>query len=527
MLGMAKIKILPEESQIYDEFLIQPTLQKKRPTKDEIDLSAPIAKFNYTPNKPWSEQTSHSLKLGLMSAPMQAVSGPKICESLAGYGCIGTVFCSQEIDEEAQMISEAKRSRGGFVVPYVIAPQMSIAKVLELTKKTGHDKYPVTDNGKPSGELVGLLTEDLYDESHAGFRVKDRMIGDNGDGWKSDKFSRYVATEREVGGSLEKANELMKERARSRILLIVGKGGCLKSAVFRRDVDMHKKHKATELVDSEKRYKVAAAVNTHDYKDRVPAVLEAGADYIVIDSSQGHSEWQAETLEWIKSDKKLTRKYGCIPLISGNFVTPEGFDFAVSHGADAVKIGVGPGSICTTRVRYAGGAGQATAVRRILERRDAYFEATGIYIPIIADGGASNITHFMTAWAIGADIIMCGQYFAGFHESPTNIETIPIESKDGKIFRVPAKPYWGEGSDRAKRWRKNRYNQDDAEEGVEGYVPYKGRFEDTFPLDLMDLKAGIHKWGYDGIRDLNVNGQLMHQGEGSVREGRPSVYMKK
>jgi IMP dehydrogenase len=523
---MAKAKILFEESQVYDEFLIQPTLQKK-PSKDGIDLSAPISKFHYDESKPWNEQTPHRLKLGLMSAPMQAVSGPKICKALAAYGGIGTVFCSQEIDEEAQMIRETKRSKGGFVEPDVVTPQMRIAKVLELMKKTGHDKYPVTDNGKPNGELVGLLTEDLFDESHASLTVKDRMIGHNGDGWKSDKLSRYVATEREVDGSLEKANYLMRERARSRILLIVDKDFRLKSAVFRRDIDMHKKHKEAELVDSEKRYKVAAAVNTHDYKDRIPAVLAAGADYLVIDSSQGHTQWQAETLEWLRSNRKLQRKFGYRPVISGNYVTPEGFDFAVANGADAVKIGIGPGSICTTRVRYAGGAGQATAIMRIARRRDEYFEATGIYIPLIADGGASTIPHFMNAWALEADLVMCGQYFAGFHESPTSVETIPIESKDGKVFMVPAKPYWGEGSDRAKRWRKNRYNQDDAEEGVEGYVPYKGRFDDTFPLDLRDLKAGVHKWGYEGIRDLNVNGQLMHQGEGSVREGKPSVYRKK
>lgn len=514
--------ILPEISYVYSEFLLQPKLQTKRPYAEDVDLSAPLAKFTYDENKPWNEQTQHRLNLGFMAAAMQSVCGDMLSVALAKEGGLGTIFCSQPIEAEAEMIKKVKRFRGGFVIPDVISPAMYVRDVISLTKKTGYGKHPVTENGRPDGKLVGLLTEDLYTNDHRNVRVAERMIKNGKRGWKYDGLKRYVMHERDVQGDLSKAHEFMKNVVRGRIALIVDGNYRLKSAVFRRDIEEHEKHKNTELVDGQKRYKVAAAVNTHDYKKRVPAVLDAGADYLVIDAAQGHTEWQAETLRWIRGT------YGDdVVVISGNYVTPEGFDFAVRNGADAVKVGIGPGSICTTRMKFGGGAGQATAVKRITNRRNEYFKQTGIYVPVIPDGGVVNPSDVIIAWGLEGDIVMMGRYFAGYHESPTDVEYIEVESKDAGKFHVPVKPYWGEGSEKAKAWREKRYDQESVEEGVEGYVPYKGRLPDTFPIVLHELKIGVHKFGYTGVKNLNDCAQLMRQSEGSVHEGKPhDVYMK-
>ncbi len=517
-------KILPEISRVYSEFLLQPTKVDAGFEAKDVDLSAPIAKFKYDPEKKWKDQTPHMLKVGFMTAAMQAVSGDDLAIETAKRGFPTTIFCSQEIDSQAEMIRRTKRVKGGFVSPYVISPDMLIGEVISASQKEGHGKYPVTVDGRPNGKVVGLLTEDLYDERHKGLKVADRMIrylSDGEDGWNHDRLQRYVAFKDEVNGDLSKANELMRERARSRIVLIVDKDYNLDSAVFRKDVEEHNKHSKTELVDGQHRYKVAAGVNTKDYEKRVPAVLDAGADWLVVDASQGHSDYQAEILQWIR------KKYGHdVIIISGNYVTPEGFDFAVAHDADAVKNGIGPGSICTTRVRFGGGAGQATAVARTAKRRNEYFAETGIYVPIIADGGIVSTSNIITAYALESDIVMMGRFFAGYHESPTAVEYIDVESKDGMKFLVPAKPYWGEASEKAKKWRMNRGYE--TLEGIEGYVPYKGRFGDTFPLELADLVGGIQKFGYKGIKDLNDRAQLLLQSEGSVSEGKPhDIYRKK
>jgi len=511
--------ILPDVSYVYSEFLLQPKLQDKEPSIEGVDLSAPFARFKFDTSKTWREQTLHRLNLAFMSSAMQSVTGHDMATALAKEGALGTVYCSQTVESEAEMIRRVKRFKGGFVVPSVLSPGMTIAGAMEVAKREGHGKYPVTEDGMPNGRLVGLLTEDLYSEKHAPSKVADRMIANDKPG-DFDRLSRYIATDDEVGDDIRKANNIMLERARSRVLLIVDKDYRLKCAVFRKDVEEHDRHKDKELVDSQKRYEVAAAINTRDFEQRVPAVIDAGARYLSIDSAQGHTAWQADTLRWIK------KKYGDdVKVVAGNFVTPEGFDFAVEHGADAVKVGIGPGSICITRAKFGVGAGQATAVRRIVERRDMYLKETGIYVPIIADGGIVNPSDAIIAYARGADGIMMGRFFAGFHESPTDVENQDIESKDGTKFTALVKPYWGEGSDRAKAWREGRYDQADVEEGVEGYVPYKGRLADTFPIVLREIRTGIHKAGYKGIKDLNDNAQLMRQTGASIREGNPhDVY---
>ncbi len=512
-------KILPEISRVYSEFLLQPTILKAGFTSDKVDLSAPLAKFKYDHSKDWNEQTPHRLKIGFMTAPMQAVSSHKLAIETAKQGFLTTINCSQPIEREVEEIQKTKRVRGGFITPYVISPDMQIIEIIKISKKLGYGKYPVTEKGEMHGKVLGLLMEDLYDERHANLQVKDRMITDNGD-WKYDTLQRYLASKNEINGDLIEANKIMRDKARSRILLIVDENRNLDSAVYRKDIEEHMKHKETELVDEQHRYMVAAAVNTKDYRERVPAVVDAGATYLVIDSSQGLSEYQAETIKWIRE------KYGeDVVIISGNYVTEEGFDFAINNGADAVKIGIGPGSICTTRTKFGIGCGQATALMNIAKRRYEYLKETGIYIPLIADGGVVTTSDMMKGFGMGADMLMMGRFFAGYYESPSEVENREFESKDGTKFTSPAKPYWGEGSLRAKEWRANRGYE--TLEGIEGWVPYKGRLNDTFSRELFELKEGIQKVGYQSIHDLHRRAKFILQSEGSIREGRPhDIYMK-
>lgn len=509
--------ILPELSTVYSEYVLLPRKKAKDCIPDTVDISAPLKRFIFDGKRPWNEQSSFRLNTPFMVAAMQATSDHEMGIATAREGCITTINCSRSIESEAEAIEKTKRSRGGFVVPQVLNPEMPIPEVAKLSQQTGYDRFPVTEDGKPNGRVVGLLTTDFYDEhTHASLRVKDRMItNDTTSSWQYETLSRHIALDDDIGDDLSKANTFMREESRTRMLILVDRTGNLRRAVFMKDVNEHNKHRKTELVDNQKQYKVAAAVNTRDFEERVPAIVEAGADLLVIDASQGHDEWQEEALKWIR------KKYADIPVISGNYVTPEGFDFAVANGAHAVKIGIGPGSICTTRERLRLGLGQATAVKIIADRRDQYFKATGIYVPIIADGGIVNLSDITIAFALGADAVMMGRFFAGYHESPTGLETIDVEAKQGGNFPMLAKPYWGEGSERAKRWRTGRYDQNEISEGIEGYVPYKGMLNDNLPKDIRELKIAMARGGYASIRDLQEHAKLARQTEGSMREGSP------
>jgi len=509
--------ILPELSTVYSEYLLVPQRKKIDCTPETVDLSAPLRAFNYDPAKSWGDQDSFWLNTPFMVAAMQATSDHEMGIATAREGCITTINCSRSIESEAEAIEKTKRSRGGFVVPQVLNPEMPIPEVAKISQQTGYDRFPVTEDGTSNGRVVGLLTTDFYDEhTHAQLRVKDRMItNDPNAKWQYETLSRHVTLDSEIGDDLSSANRFMREESRTRMLILVDGNGNLRRAVFMKDVDEHNRHRKTELIDEQKRYKVAAAVNTRDFKKRVPAIIKAGADLLVIDASQGHDEWQEETLRWIR------KKYADVPVISGNYVTPDGFDFAVRNGAHAVKVGIGPGSICTTRERLRLGLGQATAVKMIADRRDQYFLATGIHVPIIADGGVVNLSDITIAFALGADVVMMGRFFAGYHESPTELETIDVEAKQGGKFPMLAKPYWGEGSERAKRWRTGRYDQNEISEGIEGYVPYKGMLNDNLPKDIRELKIAMARGGYASIRDLQKHAKYAQQTEGSMREGSP------
>ncbi len=278
--------------------------------------------------------------------------------------------------------------------------------------------------------------------------------------------------------------------------------------VFRKDYDSHKSN-PNEMLDAHKRYQVGAGINTRDYAERVPALVEAGADVLCIDSSEGYSDWQKFTLEWIREHYGDSVKVG-----AGNVVDAEGFRFLADAGADFIKIGIGGGSICITREQKGIGRGQATATIEVAKARDEYFEETGVYIPICSDGGIVYDHHLTLALAMGADFVMLGRYFARFDESPTNKVNI-----NGSYM----KEYWGEGSARARNWQRYDLGGDKKgmsfEEGVDSYVPYAGTLKDNVDLTLSKVKSTMCNCGALTIPELQEKAKLTVVSSTSIVEG--------
>ena len=296
-------------------------------------------------------------------------------------------------------------------------------------------------------------------------------------------------------------------RDRLNSLPLVDKDQRLKYFVFRKDYSSHKEN-TNELLDQHKRYVVGAGINTRDYEERVPALIEAGADVLCIDSSEGFSEWQKRTLDFIRAKYGDTVKVG-----AGNVVDREGFLFLAKAGADFVKVGIGGGSICITREQKGIGRGQATAVIEVAKARDEYYKETGIYVPICSDGGIVQDYHMTLALAMGSDFIMLGRYFARFDESPTNKVNI-----NGNYM----KEYWGEGSARARNWQRYDLGGDKKlsfEEGVDSYVPYAGSLKDNVSLSLSKVRSTMCNCGALTIPELQEKAKLTLVSSVSIVEG--------
>ena len=317
-------------------------------------------------------------------------------------------------------------------------------------------------------------------------------------------FSKLIVGE--LGITLSEANQIIWEH-KLNTLPIIDKDQHLHYFVFRKDYDSHKDN-PLELSGADKTLLVGAGINTRDYKERVPALVEAGVDVLCIDSSDGYSEWQKETLCWIKEN------YGNrIPVGAGNVVDQEGFNYLVEAGADFIKVGIGGGSICITREQKGIGRGQATAVIDVAKARDEYFKNNGVYVPICSDGGIVHDYHMVLALAMGADFLMMGRYFARFDESPTKKMTI------GNRF---VKEYWGEGSNRAKNWQ--RYDMGGSEslkfeEGVDSYVPYAGKMKDNLNVTLGKMKATMCSCGSTSIKELQRQAKITLVSSTSIVEG--------
>ncbi|MFE9409040.1 IMP dehydrogenase [Streptomyces sp. NPDC006704] len=258
---------------------------------------------------------------------------------------------------------------------------------------------------------------------------------------------------------------------------------------------------------------VGAGVNTHDYRERVPALADAGVDALCFDSSDGYSDWQAEALAWVK------KHYPEIPAGGGNVVDGDAFVFLAEAGADFVKVGVGGGSICITRDQKGIGRGQASAVLDVAAARDAYRERTGVHVPVCSDGGLVHDYHVALALAMGADFVMMGRYFAGFDQAAG----AKLATRDGFV-----KEYWGEGSNRARNWQ--RYGQGGQgllfEEGVDGYVPYAGDLGEGLALTVAKLRTTMVSCGSATLEEFRSSARLTLVSDQSFQESHANVALR-
>ena len=480
-----------EPSRTFNEYLLVPGYSSKDCTMENVSLKTPIVKFNK------GEESAITMNIPLVSAIMQSVSDDKLAIALAKEGGISFIFGSQSIESQAAMVKRVKSHKAGFVKSDSnLRPDQTLKEILEIKEKSGHSTVAVTDDGTADGKILGIVTSRDYRVSRMSIdtKVSDIMT----------PFSSLVYANE--GVTLSEANDMLWDH-KLNALPIIDKNQRLVYFVFRKDYDSHKAN-PNELLDAGKRYVVGAGVNTRDYSERIPALVQAGADVLCIDSSEGFSEYQKETIGFVRS------KYGNdVKIGAGNVIDEAGFLFLAEAGADFIKVGIGGGSICITREQKGIGRGQATSVIEVAEARNKYFEKTGIYIPICSDGGIVYDYHMTLALAMGADFLMLGRYFARFDESPTNKLNI-----NGNYV----KEYWGEGSNRARNWQRYDLGGDGKlsfEEGVDSYVPYAGSLKDNVTLSLNKVKSTMCNCGVLSIEELQNDTKLTLVSATSIVEG--------
>lgn len=483
--------VLQEPSRTFSEYLLVPGYSSAEATPQSVSLRTPITKFKK------GEEPKITANIPLVSAVMQAVSDDGMAVALAKEGGISFIFGSQPIESQAEMVRKVKSYKAGFVPSDTnLKPDSTLADVLKIKEDSGHSTVAITEDGTGTGKLVGLVTSKDYRISRLSTATKVTEF--------MTPLEKLVCGDE--GITLSEANDIIWDNKVNQ-LPIIDKNNHLVAFVFRKDYDAHKQY-PNELLDDNKSFIVGAGINTRDYEERVPALVEAGVDVMTIDSSEGYSEWQARTLKWIRDTYGDTVKVG-----AGNVVDKEGFDFLAKNGADFVKIGIGGGSICITREQKGIGRGQASAVIEVAKARDEWFEKTGEYIPICSDGGIVYDYHMTLALAMGADFIMLGRYFARFDESPSARVMI-----NGNYM----KEYWGEGSARARNWQRYDLGGDAKlkfEEGVDSYVPYAGSLHENLNLSLSKVKSTMCNCGVLSIPDLQKNAKLTLVSATSIIEG--------
>ncbi|MBO4211487.1 MAG: IMP dehydrogenase [Oscillospiraceae bacterium] len=482
---------ITEPSRTFNEYLLIPGYSSEECVPANVSLRTPLVKFRR------GEEPAISLNIPLVSAIMQAVSDDRLAVALATEGGVSFIFGNQSIESEAAMVKRAKDYKAGFVrSDSNLRPESTLAEVIALRQKTGHSTMAVTEDGTSEGKLVGIVTSRDYRVSRMNPDVK---VSD----FMTPLEKLITAPE---GTTLKEANDIIWDH-KLNSLPIVNAAGQLCYFVFRKDYDSHKQN-MNELLDNHKRYVVGAGINTRDYENRIPALIEAGADVLCIDSSEGFSEWQRRTLAWARANYGEKIKIG-----AGNVVDAEGFRFLAESGADFVKVGIGGGSICITRETKGIGRGQATALIEVCKARDEYFAETGVYIPVCSDGGIVYDHHITLALAMGADFVMLGRYFARFDESPSNKVSI-----NGTYY----KEYWGEGSARARNWQRYDMGGDKKlsfEEGVDSYVPYAGSLKDNVALTLSKVKSTMCNCGALSIAEFQKKAKLTLVSATSIVEG--------
>ena len=484
-------QIINDISRTFNEYLLIPGLTTKDCYPEKVNLRTPLVKFRK------GDISEIELNVPFASAIMQSVSDNNMGIELARNGGVSFIFGSQPIEQQAEMVSKVKKFKAGFVVSNAnLTPTHTLADVLELKEKTGFSTIGITDDGSSSGKLLGIVTGRDYrpNKDSSDKMVKEFMT----------PFSSLITGK--FGITLNEANDIIWDHILN-ALPIIDEDQRLKYFVFRKDYDNHKEN-PNELLDSHKRLVVGAGINTRDYAERIPLLVEAGVDILCIDSSDGFSEWQKDTIEFVR------KNYGDkVRIGAGNVVDKDGFLYLAEAGADFVKVGIGGGSICITREQKGIGRGQATSIIEVAEARNEYYKKTGIYIPICSDGGIVQDYHMVLALAMGADFIMMGRYFARFDESP---------SKKLMVGGNYVKEYWGEGSNRARNWE--RYDLGGSgsmkfEEGVDSYVPYAGKLKDNLEITLGKIKSTMCSCGVTTISELKSKARITMVSSTSIIEG--------
>jgi len=470
-----------KEALTFDDVLLVPQYSEVLPK--DVDVSTYLTK-------------TIKLNIPLMSAGMDTVTESRMAIAIAREGGIGVIHKNMTVEEQASEVDKVKRSEHGVIVdPFYLSPENKIYEAMELMAKYRISGVPITVNGK----LVGIITNrDIRFETDYSKPIKDVMTASN------------LITAKE-GITLEEAKEIMKKHKIEK-LPIVDDDGNLKGLITIKDIEKAVKY-PNAAKDSKGRLLCAAAVGvSRDTDERVDALVKAQVDVIVVDTAHGHSKGVIETVKRIKS------RYPNIQVIAGNIATAEAARDLIEAGADCVKVGIGPGSICTTRVVAGIGVPQITAIMDVAKVAKEYG------IPVIADGGIRYSGDITKALAAGADVVMIGSLFAGCEESPGECEIY-----QGRRFKV----YRGMGSLSAmKAGSKDRYFQEDASklvpEGVEGRVPYKGPLEDTVFQLIGGLKSGMGYCGARTIKELQQKAKFVKVTQAGVRESHPhDIYITK
>ena len=481
-----------EPSRTFSEYLLIPGYTGPDCIPNNVDLSTPLCKY-----RKGEEESPITLNIPMVSAIMQSVSNDTLAIALAKEGGMSFIFGSQSIEDEAAMVARVKNYKAGFVISDSnLCPDSTLGDVVNLYDSLGHSTMAVTDDGTASGKLLGVVTSRDYRISRMPLDLKVTEF--------MTPLEKLITAP--ASTTLKEANDIIWEN-KLNSLPIIDDNGKLMYFVFRKDYSQHKEN-PQEILDSQKRYMVGAGINTRDFEERVPALVEAGADVLCIDSSEGYTEWQKRTIAFIREKYGDTVKVG-----AGNVVDRDGFRFLAEAGADFIKVGIGGGSICITRETKGIGRGQATALIEVAAARDEYYKETGVYVPICSDGGIVHDYHMTLALAMGADFMMLGRYFARFDESPT-----PKLNINGTYV----KEYWGEGSNRARNWQRydlGGQSKLSFEEGVDSYVTYAGSLHDNVTKSLYKVKSTMCNCGVLTIPDLQRDAKLTLVSATSIVEG--------
>ena len=481
-----------EPCHTFSEYLLIPGYTGPDCVPQNVSLKTALTRY-----RKGKEQPAISLNIPLVSAIMQSVSDDRLAIALAKEGGISFIYGAQSIENEAAMVARVKGYKAGFVPSASnLTPDKTLQDVLDLKVKNGFSTIAVTDDGSPNGHLMGIVTSRDYRVSRMDVRTKVSEF--------MTPLDKLITAPADT--TLKCANDIIWEHKLNSLPIIDAEGRLL-YFVFRKDYASHKDN-PLELLDSKKRFLVGAGINTRDYETRIPALLNAGADVLCIDSSEGYTVWQKNVLDWVRGQYGDSVKIG-----AGNVVDRDGFLFLAKAGADFVKVGIGCGSICITRETKGIGRGQATALIEVAKARDEYFAETGIYVPICSDGGIVYDHHMTMALAMGADFLMMGRYFARFDESPGNRVM---------VNGVYMKEYWGEGSNRARNWQ--RYDLGGAnrlsfEEGVDSYVVYAGSLHDNVEISLYKVKSTMCNCGVTDLESLRREARITLVSATSLVEG--------